>query len=282
MAEEISKKRIEKLGRALRAGKLTPQSEDWNLFSQYLSSQNELLGKIEKNLRHLVGPEVVIVPRLKTTTTLREKLIRTPSIQLPTMHDLIGIRVVGDFDLSSQDKLVASIALSFGDSVRKIIDRRQDPRSGYRAVHVILNVDGSFTEVQVRTNLQSKWADLYERLADEWGRQIRYGAGPSPDSQGVLVHREKLVKNLQKLSLSGIAEYEKSTDNLQFRDLQELRGSKSARGLSRPDLVRQMNLRSAAIQLADLQGQLEAKKGDWLAALLQDLKNLAREAEEIL
>jgi len=91
-----------------------------------------------------------------------------------------------------------------------------------------------------------------------------------------------LVKNLQKLSLSGIAEYEKSTDNLQFRDLQELRGSKSARGLSRPDLVRQMNLRSAAIQLADLQGQLEAKKGDWLAALLQDLKNLAREAEEIL
>jgi hypothetical protein len=31
-----------------------------------------------------------------------------------------------------------------------------------------------------------------------------------------------------------------------------------------------------------LQGQLEAKKGDWLAALLQDLKNLAREAEEIL
>jgi len=116
-----------------------------------------------------VGPEVVIVPRLKTTTTLREKLIRTPSIQLPTMHDLIGIRVVGDFDLSSQDKLVASIALGFGDSVRKIIDRRQDPRSGYRAVHVILNVDGSFTEVQVRTNLQSKWADLYERLADEWG-----------------------------------------------------------------------------------------------------------------
>jgi ppGpp synthetase/RelA/SpoT-type nucleotidyltranferase len=108
------------------------------------------------------------------------------------MHDLIGIRVVGDFDLSSQDKLVASIALGFGDSVRKIIDRRQDPRSGYRAVHVILNVDGSFTEVQVRTNLQSKWADLYERLADEWRRQIRYGVGPSPDSQGVLVHREKI------------------------------------------------------------------------------------------
>ena len=35
-------------------------------------------------------------------------------------------------------------------------------------------------EVQVRTALQAYWAELYERMADQWGRQIRYGGQADP------------------------------------------------------------------------------------------------------
>jgi ppGpp synthetase/RelA/SpoT-type nucleotidyltranferase len=47
-----------------------------------------------------------------------------------------------------------------------------DPRAGYRAVHVITKTDGIPVEVQFRTDLQNKWAQVFERLADECGRQI--------------------------------------------------------------------------------------------------------------
>lgn len=52
---------------------------------------------------------------------------------------------------------------------------------GYRAVHVIAKVDNIPVEVQFRTELQDLWAQVFERLADGWGRQIRYGGEPDPD-----------------------------------------------------------------------------------------------------
>jgi hypothetical protein len=49
-------------------------------------------------------------------------------------------------------------------------------------VHLILHLDGLPIEIQVRTTVQQLWAELSERLADEWGRQIRYGEPPDePD-----------------------------------------------------------------------------------------------------
>jgi hypothetical protein len=50
--------------------------------------------------------------------------------------------------------------------------------TGYRAVHVIV-YPGSFPiGIQVRTRWQHQWAEWYERLADQYGRGIRYGEPP--------------------------------------------------------------------------------------------------------
>ena len=62
----------------------------------------------------------------------------------------------------------------------RIVDRRVSPSYGYRAVHVIVCLDGVTIEIQVRTLMQHVWADLMERLADRLGRQIRYGQPPTP------------------------------------------------------------------------------------------------------
>ena len=65
----------------------------------------------------------------------------------------------------------------------RVIDRREDPRFGYRALHLVVFVDDLPVEIQIRTELQDTWAQIVERLADRWGRGIRYGEDPEhPDS----------------------------------------------------------------------------------------------------
>jgi hypothetical protein len=64
-----------------------------------------------------------------------------------------------------------------------VIDRREEPSFGYRAVHIIIYEEGLAVEVQVRTVLQDIWAQMSEKLGDMWGRDIRYGGQPvDPDT----------------------------------------------------------------------------------------------------
>ena len=55
-----------------------------------------------------------------------------------------------------------------------IKDLRDGSHSGYRAIHLHLRFPAGFAEVQVRTALQSHWANVYENAADIFGRHIRY------------------------------------------------------------------------------------------------------------
>nr|WP_269461105.1 hypothetical protein [Actinoplanes derwentensis] len=57
------------------------------------------------------------------------------------------------------------------------MDRRKEPSFGYRAVHVVLFVERLPVEVQVRTDLQHRWAEVIEKLGDRWGRGLRHGDG---------------------------------------------------------------------------------------------------------
>lgn len=84
------------------------------------------------------------------------------------------------------------------------IDRRAEPSSGYRAMHVIVFPDGLPVEVQVRTELQDLWAQAFERLGDRWGRAIRYGGAPvDPTCSAIEGHpeitRERMVSYMQQL-----------------------------------------------------------------------------------
>jgi ppGpp synthetase/RelA/SpoT-type nucleotidyltranferase len=113
--------------------------------------------------------------RLKTRDTLVDKL-RRQRTRLSTVQDIAGLRVVADMSLQEQDAMRTRIESLFpGCAVQ---DRRVAPSFGYRAVHVIALQDGYRVEIQVRTYLQDLWAQVIERLADAWGRGIRYGEGP--------------------------------------------------------------------------------------------------------
>jgi hypothetical protein len=119
--------------------------------------------------------------RLKTIATTVEKLRRERSFRLKTVQDLAGARVTVPGDLSDQDRAVDGFRdrCATAGAATSVIDRRSDPRAGYRAVHVVVRIDGMPVEVRFRTELQNLWAQTSERLADHVGRQIRSGGDPA-------------------------------------------------------------------------------------------------------
>jgi len=117
------------------------------------------------------------------------------------MQDIAGTRIVAEMNRDEQDRMVERIVGLFPGA--DVVDRRGNPSSGYRAVHVIVQVQGYPVEIQVRTGLQNAWAQVFERLADTWGRQIRYGEPPdNPDEEelGPGVTRQRVVEYFMGLS----------------------------------------------------------------------------------
>jgi ppGpp synthetase/RelA/SpoT-type nucleotidyltranferase len=89
------------------------------------------------------------------------------------------MRVVVPGTRDDQDRVVEQICSQFERA--KVVDRRAKPSHGYRAVHVVVQVQDYSVEVQVRTELQDRWAQLVERLGDSWaGRSATVNHPTSP------------------------------------------------------------------------------------------------------
>jgi hypothetical protein len=130
--------------------------------------------------------------------TLIDKLKRKNGMQLNRTQDIAGIRILVGGGLVTQDEVVAQLVALFAGA--RVIDRRAKPSFGYRAVHVVTKLDGRWVEIQVRTQLQNKWAQIMENRASLWGRQIRYGGQPNADSPGVLAYRVADLALLMEIS----------------------------------------------------------------------------------
>ncbi|MBW8311752.1 MAG: RelA/SpoT domain-containing protein [Rhizobium sp.] len=118
----------------------------------------------------------------KSTSAIRDKLHRS-STRLSQMQDIAGCRlVVGN--RRQQDALVARITELFPGST--VVDRRERPSNGYRAVHVIVWLQDKAVEVQVRTEPQHAWAEYAEKLADTIDPALKYGSGP--ENQRSILH----------------------------------------------------------------------------------------------
>lgn len=179
MSPPISRTQLKKLTGRLRSGTETP--DDLHVLADVLIYYRQVLERAHAEVARLCAETdnaEPMAPRVKTLKTMLEKLHRQPELHsLGQVRDLAGLRVIVHGSRSHQDEIAARIVAHLSDDGRsaKFIDRRADPRSGYRAVHIEVSREGIPIEVQVRTTLQHRWAELFERTADRLGRGLRYG-----------------------------------------------------------------------------------------------------------
>lgn len=130
----------------------------------------------------------------KSTVSIAEKL-RRESIRLSQMQDIAGCRIVVR-NVMEQEQLVASLKTDFPGAT--LIDRRDHPSHGYRAIHIIVEISGKSIEIQVRSSLQHLWAEVSEKSSDVLDPKIKYGGG-SDSWRNFLTKSSQLVANYEEL-----------------------------------------------------------------------------------
>ena len=146
--------------------------EDFRLLDHYRLSFREAFEFVVRRIRDDLGFEPTGRPA-KSTTSIAEKL-RRETIRLTQIQDIAGCRIVTP-DMLDQVLVKNELEYQFKGAI--IVDRRENPSHGYRAVHVIVQHHGKLVEIQVRTALQHLWAELSEKLADLIDPAIKYGGG---------------------------------------------------------------------------------------------------------
>jgi putative GTP pyrophosphokinase len=167
---ELTKSQVDRLGDRLRKGNIS--EDDLRLLDSYRRSFGDVYESVVGKIRDQLSFEPTGRPA-KSTTSIIEKLQRE-SIRLSQMQDIAGCRIVVS-GLASQDAVTEQLASIF-DRV-DFDDRRKRPSHGYRAVHAVANQSGKLVEIQARTSLQHTWAEMSEKLSDEFDGSIKYGGG---------------------------------------------------------------------------------------------------------
>jgi putative GTP pyrophosphokinase len=199
MAKRLSISQLNKLGERLRKGQVS--DDDLRALDTFRLSFAPACDQAAHELNKL-GLKPVSRPA-KSTASIIAKLNRERS-RLSKMQDIAGCRVEVD-NIAQQDRVVNDIVAKFPDAL--VYDRRLKPSHGYRAVHVVIDIQSFLVEIQVRTSLQHGWASAVERLADRIDLDIKYGGGPEG-----LQHQLLNLTN----AIAGLEE----TENL-LRDLHE-------------------------------------------------------------
>lgn len=142
------------------------------------------LQRVAANLRyyvdqHSVGRPIVVGQRLKRLTTILDKLGREPRMQLARMHDIGGCRAV-----VADEREIRDIATHLRRRWRvlRTYDYMDEPKphSGYRALHLVVLKDDHLIEVQLRTKVQHRWAELIEVVdRQNPGFDLKGGSAPA-------------------------------------------------------------------------------------------------------
>lgn len=163
---------INRLGDQLRDARLQNLALDVVALEKFRQTYNDAARQVDTKLRNHVSR--VFTQRTKSTESIVDKLIRQPNTRLSQMQDVVGLRYVVAH-LYSQDHICETIKSVFPEA--KVVDRRMQPKFGYRAVHLIVTEQNKKIEIQIRTELQHLWAQYSEALADRQGHELKYGGG---------------------------------------------------------------------------------------------------------
>lgn len=193
-----SKKQIDKSGRLIR-----DFAETWRLESREVAIERfdvgeigdaidvvedfrgahaRPLARVNAGLRYYVkkagmaDPEVT--QRLKRFTTIVDKLQREPTMQLSKMEDIGGVRAILLSQRQAND-VRDYLRKAERWNIRRVRDYVEAPKEdGYRAIHVIVQKDSFYVEIQLRTPWQDTWAQSVEQDTRRLRAGLKFGTGP--------------------------------------------------------------------------------------------------------
>lgn len=188
---------VDRLGKLRVAESIS--DADVTLLERYQASLAPLLTETIEEVRSayeevLAHEQFEVTVRNKQLRSIIAKLQREKT-RLSSMQDLVGFRIVVRSAID-QEELLQHLP---GDDSWRIMDRRQHPSHGYRAIHVIRRRSGGGVEVQIRTFLQHQWAELSE-LYDRISPGTKYGGGDT-ELQDMLATFSKTIEGIERLEL---------------------------------------------------------------------------------
>ncbi len=208
-----SKSDVDQLGETL---KHTPVSEASLIaLDEFRLTFGTAIDQVRRALNEHCGVQCTLRPS-KSTPSIIAKLIRQPTLRLTQIQDIAGLRVIVK-DYAEQDALRDKVIALYPDC--KIYDRREKPSFGYRAVHLVMKIEGRLVELQIRTELQHAWAQASEKMADIYGHHLKYGASDSNHFQGFISISNSLHSNEQTLIAANEAIRTTETDGLGLNKL---------------------------------------------------------------
>jgi ppGpp synthetase/RelA/SpoT-type nucleotidyltranferase len=168
----MTNSQVDRFGERLKAGDI--EEADLRLLDEYRSSFAAAYDDVIAVIRNRTA-YAATGRRVKTTGSIIAKIQRERS-RLSQLQDIAGCRIIVDVR-SSQDRALEVLRHEFPRS--RVVDRREQPSHGYRAVHLIVRSHEKLVEIQLRTLLQHLWAEVSEKLADAIDPAVKYGGGPA-------------------------------------------------------------------------------------------------------
>jgi putative GTP pyrophosphokinase len=214
VSETLSKSQIDKLGERLKSDVVS--DSDLELLDRFRRTFGPAYETVVSTIRDTLKMEPTGRPA-KTIESVREKL-RRESMRLTQIQDIAGCRIVIPA-IHDQDRAVIRLGEKFGDGV--VVDRRQKPSYGYRAVHVIVRRAERQVEIQIRTELQHQWAEVSEKAADS-DPGIKYGKG-DPEQGSLLsrlsdaIYEHELISEKIRVASQSLAARPSSPETEQLR-----------------------------------------------------------------
>lgn len=178
----FSRNQIRKAGRTLRLysrGEATDEARGAALetIQRYRDGFANPMGEVQGTLHAIVyllfGTErLQPVARLKQISTIENKVTRESSLDLWTMQDIGGCRVVV---ASIEDCYLVTDRILEEWPSSKVDDYIKTPRdSGYRAIHIVVSQDDTSIEIQVRCKEHHEWAETVELFSKHIGINYKF------------------------------------------------------------------------------------------------------------
>ena len=246
-----SKSRVNRAGNAVRDG--GADIDDYLVIEEWRAAHRAVLNTFQAILRNRTrGSNTTVAQRHKRRSTIFDKLLRLPEMQLARMDDVAGCRLIFDNIKELRDFRSVFHKARFHHKRKNEADKYDyiaSPKgTGYRGIHDIYSYDvnsesgknlkGLMVELQYRTNVQHAWATAVEVIGFITESQPKFQKGDNRYEHAMALASELLARAYEdekgpfpeKSDVDVVKEFLEANSELKLLDM--LRGLNTSDSIS--------------------------------------------------